>query len=270
MKLNRNLSIILVILFILATSYTAVEVISLPSDILLSVDITENAKVQRAEKEAIPVYISLGVDLLLVLLIIFTLSTSAISSRGENIVYVEREVTRKEAEGTAEEDTATILQQNIEKTRNVIGAIPRETPHAFTEKAFAEICNQLDAAIGAIYKADHTQTPKQLQFIVGYAFFLPESETLTYEFGEGLVGQVAKSQKTTIFSNIPEEYVQVASGLGSASPKNLIALPLLQDGNLVGVMEIASFRAFTQIDVDYLEAVSELILEALVQTTISK
>ena len=77
------------------------------------------------------------------------------------------------------------------------------------------------------------------------------------ELGEGLVGQAASEKKTIIFTQIPEDYIRVNSGLGNAVPKNIVILPLLQDGNLKGVIEIGTTREFSELDSKFLNLVSE-------------
>ncbi len=46
------------------------------------------------------------------------------------------------------------------------------------------------------------------------------------EFGEGLVGQAALEKKHIIFTNVPDDYIKINSGLGQASPKNYTGISL--------------------------------------------
>jgi methyl-accepting chemotaxis protein len=77
--------------------------------------------------------------------------------------------------------------------------------------------------------------------------------------GEGLVGACALERETIFLTEIPENFVTITSGLGEANPNCLLIIPLKQDENVLGVMEIASFKVFEQHEVDFLEKVSESI-----------
>jgi CheY-like chemotaxis protein len=70
------------------------------------------------------------------------------------------------------------------------------------------------------------------------------------------VGQAALEKKPIVFSNIPDDYVQVSSGLGSARPKNIVVYPFLFDGNVRGVIELGTMRGFSDLDMQFLEVVS--------------
>jgi PAS domain S-box-containing protein len=88
----------------------------------------------------------------------------------------------------------------------------------------------------------------------------------SFKFGEGLVGQCAKERKPVTLSNLPSGYLRIASGLGKAAPVQATALPLVSASALLGVIEFASFRAFTsreQALLDELLPVAALNLEIL-------
>ncbi|MEM7107766.1 MAG: GAF domain-containing protein, partial [Bacteroidota bacterium] len=62
------------------------------------------------------------------------------------------------------------------------------------------------------------------------------------EIGQGLVGQAAIEKRTIYMTNIPEDYLNITSGLGLASPSSLLIVPLKTDDKIMGVIEIASFE----------------------------
>ena len=66
----------------------------------------------------------------------------------------------------------------------------------------------------------------------------------SFRLGEGLVGQCAQERKSVTLTDLPPGYLQIASGLGAAAPVQAVALPLLSENSLLGVLEIASFHAF--------------------------
>ncbi|GFH39362.1 HAMP domain-containing protein [Streptomyces pacificus] len=76
--------------------------------------------------------------------------------------------------------------------------------------------------------------------------------------GETLIGTAAE-EKRTIQVNVPPGYLKISSGLGEASPAHVIVLPVLFEGKVLGVIELASFQPFTQIQRDFLNQIAEMI-----------
>ena len=93
-----------------------------------------------------------------------------------------------------------------------------------------------------------------------------DSTKNSFKLGEGLVGQCARERKAISLSNLPQGYLRVASAVGAAAPTQAAALPLLSSSALLGVIEIASFHAFTKCEqslLDELLPVAALNLEIL-------
>ncbi|MGW2561895.1 HAMP domain-containing protein [Streptomyces sp. NPDC001514] len=76
--------------------------------------------------------------------------------------------------------------------------------------------------------------------------------------GETLIGTAAE-EKRTIQVNVPPGYLKISSGLGEAPPAYVIVLPVLFEGKVLGVIELASFQPFTQIQRDFLNQIAEMI-----------
>ena len=127
------------------------------------------------------------------------------------------------------------------------------------EKLLTVLCQATEAVQAAYYEVISESGKDLLRFRAGYAFYLPENKTLTFEMGEGLVGQAAKEGRFVSISPVPQGYVTVLSGLGKAVPAYLVLIPVKTEGLLSGMIEIASFRAFTQIDEEYFKASASLI-----------
>ncbi|MCS0637683.1 HAMP domain-containing protein [Streptomyces sp. LP05-1] len=76
--------------------------------------------------------------------------------------------------------------------------------------------------------------------------------------GETLIGTAAE-EKRTIQVNVPPGYLRISSGLGEAAPAHVIVLPVLFEGKVLGVIELASFQPFTHIQRDFLNQIAEMI-----------
>ncbi|MEM7109119.1 MAG: PAS domain S-box protein, partial [Bacteroidota bacterium] len=64
-------------------------------------------------------------------------------------------------------------------------------------------------------------------------------------------------------TNIPEDYLNITSGLGLASPSSLLIVPLKTDDKIMGVIEIASFEIFDDTDLEFLEKVGASIASTI-------
>ncbi|MCX4819770.1 HAMP domain-containing protein [Streptomyces sp. NBC_01142] len=101
------------------------------------------------------------------------------------------------------------------------------------------------------------ETPYELCMRGSYGYSAGLMPT-TFRPGETLIGTAAE-EKRTIQVNVPPGYLRISSGLGEASPAYVIVLPVLFEGKVLGVIELASFQPFTQIQRDFLNQIAEMI-----------
>lgn len=159
---------------------------------------------------------------------------------GSNVVYIEKFKEKKKSKTETGEDAQEKVESALEE--KIIAETQGITDKKIlAEKALSLICNEIEACQAALYLSDKKDSKNIISLHASYAFVLPESQQLTYEFGEGLAGQVAKEKKMVYISDIPDGYIKILSGLGTSSPNFLLIVPLVHGDALVGVAEIASF-----------------------------
>ena len=258
---NRNISIILIILFVLVTFYAAIDLLSLPTNILESIGVSENAKIEQAKSVAFSSYMVLILDFFIVLFLIFMFSMNNINHMAENIVYVEKERYEEVSNNVDEENSSVVMQESQHKLQSIIST-EFESEKKQYETLLTFICNEVKASAGALYKTTTENNLKYQEFTAGYAFYMADSEKLRFEFGEGLVGQVAKSGSEMIISeSMPNGYIKITSGLGEAEPNNLSIIPIKIDEDVKGVLEIASFTKFNQSQINFLKEAASYVLK---------
>lgn len=125
------------------------------------------------------------------------------------------------------------------------------------------ICKQLDAGQGAFYEAMETDGKRFVELRSGYALAMGESTLVRFEFGEGLIGQSALSKQTLYIDEVPQGYIKIISGLGSASPRYVLIVPVKDKEHLTGVLEIASFTPISEDQRKFVEEASHLLTEKL-------
>ncbi|MBT1690272.1 GAF domain-containing protein [Dawidia soli] len=125
------------------------------------------------------------------------------------------------------------------------------------------ICKQLDAGQGALYLAREDDGKRTVELHNGYALAVGESTVIRFEFGEGLVGQAAASARTLYVDDVPAGYIKIISGLGSASPRYLLIVPIKQQAQVLGIVEIASFTNITEDQRKFVEEAAQLVADKI-------
>ncbi len=75
--------------------------------------------------------------------------------------------------------------------------------------------------------------------------------------GEGVAGRCFQEQETIYMTDLPQNYLEITSGLGAATPTNLLVVPLKVNDNIYGVLEIASFTKFEAYKIEFIERLCE-------------
>ncbi|WP_079151144.1 HAMP domain-containing protein [Streptomyces sparsogenes] len=111
---------------------------------------------------------------------------------------------------------------------------------------------------GAEVGGEGDEDAYELRLIGSYGYSKGTMPT-TFRPGDSLIGTVAVEKRSILMERVPPNYLKISSGLGEAPPANVIVLPVLFEGQLLGVIELASFQPFTQIQKDFLNQIAEMI-----------
>ncbi|MFN2126338.1 MAG: GAF domain-containing protein, partial [Anaerolineales bacterium] len=131
-----------------------------------------------------------------------------------------------------------------------------------------EIVKYLEAIQGGLFLVDE-EDEKQLHLTASFAYDRKKYVSKTIAIGEGLVGTCAIEKKTIHLKEIPEEYIEITSGLGDAPPNNLLLLPVMHEGTLIGVVEIASLKEFQKHQIELGESVSSNLAATIITTRVN-
>jgi len=151
---------------------------------------------------------------------------------------------------------------------------------AVSRSILSEVAPLVGAQHGAIYIAESdgpSDTKSQesmagadghaFRLLAGYAFKERKGLSNRFRLGEGLVGQCALEKERILLTEAPPDYVQISSGLGESRARTVVVQPVVFEGGVKAIVELASFGRFSEIQLAFLEQLSESI--GIVLNTIS-
>ncbi|MFO1388865.1 HAMP domain-containing protein [Cellvibrio sp.] len=149
------------------------------------------------------------------------------------------------------------LKTNLARfTRILQGQRDLET---VTSLILSELAPLVSAHHGVFYMMDGRNKDSRLRMIASYGYRLNRKLPTSFLPGEGLVGQCALEKNRIWLTDVPTDYIQVSSGLGSAAPNNIVVLPILFEQEVKAVIEIASLDRFTETHLSFLDQLMESI-----------
>jgi len=124
----------------------------------------------------------------------------------------------------------------------------------------SELAPLVSAQHGVFYRmqTDKNQPPS-LKLLSTYAYQQRKNLANQFQLGEGLVGQAALEKQRILLTNVPNDYIKIGSGLGEATPLNVIVLPAVFEHQVLAVIELASFQPFGDIHLAFLDQLAENI-----------
>jgi HAMP domain-containing protein/CheY-like chemotaxis protein len=130
---------------------------------------------------------------------------------------------------------------------------------AVSQLILSDLAPLVAAHHGVFYIVDSSGEQPTLKLLSSYAYQDRKQVKGEFQFNEGLVGQCASSRRMLRINDLPENYIQISSGLGEAPPRSIAVLPVLFEGETRAVLELATFDEFDEIRLTFLEQLAESI-----------
>jgi HAMP domain-containing protein/CheY-like chemotaxis protein/signal transduction histidine kinase len=135
----------------------------------------------------------------------------------------------------------------------------------------SELAPLVGAHQGVIYQTRFDQSPR-LKLLATFADDAGQGHPPYVAFGEGLVGQCAVDKQRMLVTDVPGDAVRVGSGLFRTIPRTVVVLPVLFEGQVKAVIELATLGVFTSSHLVFLDQLTASIgivlnsIEATMQT----
>ncbi|HET6914657.1 MAG TPA: HAMP domain-containing protein [Acidimicrobiales bacterium] len=123
-----------------------------------------------------------------------------------------------------------------------------------------ELTPTVSAQHGAFFLNESDESEEAtLHLIASYGYKARKNVPNKFKVGEAIVGQAALERSRILITEAPNDYIKISSGLGEADPVNIVVLPILFEDQILGVIELATLRAFSEVHLSFLDQVIETI-----------
>jgi signal transduction histidine kinase/HAMP domain-containing protein/ActR/RegA family two-component response regulator len=198
-----------------------------------------------------------------------------VEASGEVAVLKDKlnEMIRNLRETTRQNTEQDWLKTNLERFSRMLQG-QRDLP-TVSKMILSELAPLLSAQHGVFYTLvtpDDGGEPV-LRYKAGYGYKERKNLDTEFRLGEGLVGQCAQEKDRILLTDVPADYVTINSGLGEHRPLNIIVLPILFEGSVRAVIELASFSRFSATHQTFLDQLTEsigLVLNTIEANTLTE
>src|ERR1035437_7868805 len=183
------------------------------------------------------------------------------------------EMIRNLRETTRQNTEQDWLKTNLERfTRMLQGQRDMATVSSMILSELAPLLSAQHGVFYALVSPDGGGEPV-LQYQAGYGYKERKHLANQFRLGEGLVGQCAQEKERILLTDVPSDYIRINSGLGESQPLNIIVLPILFEGSVRAVVELASFSRFSLTHQAFLDQLTEsigLVLNTIEANTLTE
>jgi HAMP domain-containing protein len=131
------------------------------------------------------------------------------------------------------------------------------------DNVLKHLVNYVGLNQGALYTLTRYEGERYLDRLATFAYERKRYVSQKLGLEQGLVGQCLAEGSIIELKDIPSGYVSITSGLGAATPRYIILLPLRMHEVVVGVIELAGFHPLDRYKVQFLEKIAEFVAAAL-------
>jgi streptogramin lyase/GAF domain-containing protein len=155
------------------------------------------------------------------------------------------------------DQSLSIVSEILSKSKNDVNVL--------CNKILSALIKRCEVVAGAVYLYDDAKDELVKQSSYGF-----NNVRQVIEPGSGQIGECFAKRQSIVINNLPDNYFNVTSGLGSAVPKSLLLVPLQYEEICLGVIELASFTEIAQYQRQFIETLSAQLTATIHTTQISQ
>jgi HAMP domain-containing protein/signal transduction histidine kinase/DNA-binding response OmpR family regulator len=169
------------------------------------------------------------------------------------------------AETTRKNNDQDWLKTNIAKFTGMLQG--QRDLVAVSKLLLSELTPLVGAQNGSFYITDSSgdsgphsgNDSGSLKLLAAYASSDNGQVPTQFRMGQGLVGQCGQEKRRILVTDIPKDYIKISSSLGEGTPLSIVVLPVLFEGEAKAVLELASFRHFSDVHLAFLDQLTQSI-----------
>lgn len=132
-----------------------------------------------------------------------------------------------------------------------------------SQEIINELVDYLEINQGGFFITQFDQEGSYMELSASYAYNKARYVEKKIKLGEGLIGQVWQEAELLYLREIPQNYVEITSGLGEATPKVLLLIPLKANQEVQGLIELASFKEIPEYKIEFVRGLAENVGQAI-------
>lgn len=167
---------------------------------------------------------------------------------------------KKAKEKSIEQDENTQKQLWVRKGRFEVAEAERKSKNNISDLTFnilREVVNYTGAILGGLYV--YNPVNENVELIASYAYENKKEINKNFKIGEGLIGACVLEQKKIIINNVPDDYINIVSGLGSGKPSNITIIPIFYQEKINTVIELAFIKKPEDYVIEFVERLGDNI-----------
>lgn len=180
-----------------------------------------------------------------------------------------RKITIQETERKAKEKAQLWISEGIAAINDAM-RIGSNKIDLLSENILMTLVKYTNAVLGGLYLYSKEDDGEYLILNAAVALNQKKAVKIKIEKGVGLVGTCALEKQAIFLDKLPDDYINVFSGLGKSKPRYLAVLPMLYDGELIAVVEIAFIKELNDSEREFLSIISSTIASSLVTARINE
>jgi PAS domain-containing protein len=193
---------------------------------------------------------------------IFTASLNKLSGHLEHLKNEAEDWKSKEAIRTWSNQGIAMFSELLRQNNSSLEALSQ----IFLNK----LIKYIDANQGGVFIINkNSETEPYLEMIAGYAYDRERYADTKRQINDGLLGAACFEKQSIYMTHLPDNYINIRSGMGDAAPNCLLIVPLLYDNEVIGAIELASFKVFNDHEKTFVEKIAESLAGTIASAQLS-
>ena len=186
-----------------------------------------------------------------------------------NMLDTLRKIAQSENDRKTKEETENWISQGIAAINEAM-RIGSNKVDVLSQNILMTLVRYTKAVLGGLYVYSKEEDGEYLTLNAAVSLNQKKALRIKIQKGVGLVGTCAVEKMPIYLNKLPDDYINVFSGLGKSKPRTLAILPMLYDNELIAIIEIAFISELKPHEKELLNVISPTIASSLVTVRINE